>query len=412
MKKTIKSIFDEHLAKLRFDQALATHIYRFQVAFVHKNEDHMDFFGGNLLGCHRVTFMMRDFNLFWETLGVDPEPIKRDISEIYFDNNKPLTDFEIASDIFNLTIHYLAHRFVGSKVLAKDKIERVLVDLGLIFNYRTIANFITKWFTYPVDEKTAQAVHANLSARYLIKRFNTWQEVFSYRASEMFGPKGLYREYIKNFDDDMSTVKMINDNFNRIKDLVKNIYSVLEVTNANNERIQTSSKMITDVEGEVVIKDQINHMAIYLGYMQTVVPERNSFIKNELISIITKVMFTMQVNGFIKSLEWISEHYTRKDHSDAESVVRLSLLESFKFLSELGDVSRATRDLSVMLKDLKGCYTSSRSTDKELMELRDITTKVIVKATGKSNEQTLAAIRTGVFLYICLRAYTKQHYRE
>lgn len=412
MNPTIKSVFDEHCSKLRYDQSLATHIYRFQVAFVHKNEDHMDFFGGNLLGCHHVTFMTREFNLFWDAIGIDPENIRKDIGEIYYENNKPLTDFEIASDVFNLTIHYLAHKFVNSKVLAKDKIERVLIDLGLIFNYRTIANFITKWFTYPVDEKTAQAVHANLSARYLIKRFNTWQEVFAYRASEMFGPKGLYRDYIKTFDDDVKTVKMVNDNFNRIKDLVKNIYSVLESTNANNERIQTSSKMITDVEGEVVIKDQINHMAIYLGYMQHIVPEKNSFIKNELISIICKVMFTMQINGFMKTLEWISEHYTRKDHPEGEAVIRLSLLESFKFLSELGDVSRATRDLSIMLKDLKGCYTSSRSTDKELMELRDITTNVITKATGKSNEQTIAAIRTGVFLYVCLRAYTKNHYRE
>lgn len=415
MKDTrLRDLFDKHFKHVKFNQHLASQIYRFQVGFIHKNKDHMDFFGGNLLGCHTVRFMTAEINAFWDIFNVDPYEVNKDLGDLLISDQKgdkfPITNYKIAGDSFNQLCMYAMYRFLNTKELSKDRIERAVLDIGLIFNYRTIAVLITSWFTYAVDENLAKAVHSNLSARYLIKRLNSWQAVMEYRAEESNGVKGLYREYLKHLDDIDETIKMINDDYNRIKDIVLNIYSVIADTNSKQEAIHTTSMMITDVEGEVVLKDQINHLDVYLTYMKRIVPERNSFIKNELVSVISKVMFTMQINGFMKTLEWISNNYNNKEKSTAESIIRLSLLESFKFLSELGSVSSNIKNLSKMLMTLKGCYSSSRSTDPELIELRNLTSDIINEATGKTNEQTVAAIRTGVFLYICLRAYTKDHY--
>lgn len=136
--------------------------------------------------------------------------------------------------------------------------------------------------------------------------------------------------------------------------------------------------------------------------------DKNSFIKAELIQVIVKVMFTMQERGFKLVLEWMSDNINTKPQ--VEEFVRLVLVHSFNYLAEHGSVLKNTKDLSGMLSKLKGIYNSSRSSDAELLKLRYLGTKLIGESIGKTNEQTVAAIRTGIMLYICLRAYTKHYY--
>jgi hypothetical protein len=63
-----------------------------------------------------------------------------------------------------------------------------------------------------------------------------------------------------------------------------------------------------------------------------------------------------------------------------------------------------------MLIRLKGAYTSSRSTDPDLLELRDLVEKVIRPAVNSRTEAVVASVRTGVLLYLVSRAYTMQYY--
>ena len=53
---------------------------------------------------------------------------------------------------------------------------------------------------------------------------------------------------------------------------------------------------------------------------------------------------------------------------------------------------------------------SSRSVDTDLLQMRDKARLVVKNATKSKNESLPASIRTGVLLYITLRAFTMQHY--
>jgi hypothetical protein len=55
-------------------------------------------------------------------------------------------------------------------------------------------------------------------------------------------------------------------------------------------------------------------------------------------------------------------------------------------------------------------YTSARSTDPILFEIREETEKIVKLATGTRNVSLLSPIRTGVLLYITLRALAMRHY--
>jgi hypothetical protein len=63
-----------------------------------------------------------------------------------------------------------------------------------------------------------------------------------------------------------------------------------------------------------------------------------------------------------------------------------------------------------MLVRLRGAYTSSRSSDPYLLEMRSLTEEVIRPAVKTKTQAVVASVRTAVLLYIVLRAYTKRHY--
>ena len=407
MSRTLKELFDTELSHVVFNQHLATELYKFQVGFVNKNEEHMAFFGGNLLGVQVVRFTERDFNFFFdEILDIDPIAIRAllvDVEAIEMDR-------KVTSDIFNLTCMYLIHRFLTTPMLDERKRERAAMDVALIFNYRCITSLIFGRFIYPADPRSAQAVYANLSYKHLIKKLGSWNALMAYRANDLISKEGLHRNSLIAYIDDPKILYAISDSHGRISDIVKNIYrELMKVTNEGDKVYTTSSTML-DVDGVEIIKDRTHGMESYTNYLISVIPDRNSFIKTELTGIVVKLMATMQPKAFNKVLEWISENYSKPEHPELEEMIRLTMIHSFNYLIEHGHVLKNTKDLAGLLSKLRGVYVSSRSNDPDLIKLREVGARIIGTSIGKTNEQSVAAIRTGLFLYLCLRAYTKHHY--
>lgn len=405
MERTIKEVFDDHLRKVKFDQKLINQLYRFQVGFVSKNEEHMAFFGGKLLGVQVVRFTQQDQDNFFDILNIDSDVIRASISSDVVDIKE---NWKVANDVLSMTCFYLIYRFLNSPFLDQKKREDGAKQCALIFNYRWICAFIRDYFKFPADPKLAQTTYVNLSNRFLIKKLGSWQEVISYRSEEIIHGEGIHRETLLKFNNDVAIVYAVNDSEGRIRDMIKNIYAEMVRTQHSGERIGISTGTIVDADGQEVIKDRIHGLENYTSYILNVLPDRSSFIKHELVSVVCKVMDTMQERGFVRVLDWMSENAHKEP--EVEAIVKKVLIHSFNYLLENGQVLKNTRDLGGLLGKLKGIYVSSRTTDEDLLSLRVLGSDMIAKGIGKTNEQTVAAIRTGVFLYICLRTYTKHHY--
>ena len=405
---TLKELFDRHFEHVRFDNQLAADCYHFQVGVVHKSDEHMKFFGGNLLGCYALRFMERDVAKFFdEVAGVDPDEIARELPNVKAIN----MSYEISSDIFNQTVFYMIHRFLTTNEIKNHQVRlHAAYNLALIFNYRCVCALATGYFKYPPDVKTAEAVYANLSNQFILKKLGTWQALMNYRADEITKHDGLHNKTLIEYTNDKAIIEMINDCQGRIRGYIKSIYGVLVDISASGGKIHTSSNLAVNADGVEVIKDKVHNLEIYTGYILSTVPDRNAFVKPELINIVAKTMYTMQIRGFTLVLEWMSDNFGAKDCPEIEQFVTKTMEHSFEYLSENGSILKNTRDLAGMLTKLKGFYTSSRTSDEGLLELRDIGTSIVNKAVGKSNEQAIAAIRTGLMLYVCLRAYTKKYY--
>ncbi len=406
---TIKliDIFEELCRDIRFDKKLASEFYKYQIGFVNKNEEHVLFFGGNLLGVQVLRFTDSDYNtLFDDILNVDPNVLKEMIKEDPNINQ----NFVVSSDEFNLTCFYAAHKFLTSKYLDDKTRLRAAKDVMLIYQYRIMSSLLYHYFRYPADPDIAQATYANLSNRFLIKKLGSWQELFNYRADEIVREDGLHKHVLSKFDNDGDIVNMVNDTQGRIRDIVKNIYAEFKKVHVSGERIDVSSSTEITLDGKDVIRDKIHGPDIYSKYILSLIADEHTFIKEELFSIVVQAMPGVNIRMFRSMLEWMSIESHSHHGKDIEKFIHQVLLYTIEYLYTDGSILKQTRDLVALTINIRNLYLASRSSDMELQEIRDLGTKIIKHSMPSIGSAMVSSVRTSIILYIALRAFTKHYY--
>lgn len=398
---TISDIFDESFKNVKFNSQLARKIYHYQFSFVNKSREYMEFFGGNLIGTHIVRFTTSDeMRFFNEVIDLDYSKLlkeKRRISTI--DHSR-----KVSSDLFNLTIMYMIHKFITSSIINDKDRDRVVYDLGLLFFMRCLVILNNDWFKYPADPKIMQAAYAKLSRKYLIKELGSWHKVLDYRAKKLIDKNGLHYKRFINFNDDFETVYIINDSQGRIREIMKGYYGEFVTTHSDGDNILTTSSTIVDVEGELALKDKIGTVETYITYLKGIVVDKDSFIKNDLLSIITGLNSNTSTRMLRSVLEWLSDNYNNsKYHTDIDEFISKIIIHSFHLLSQNNITNM--RDYPKILVSLKNLYLSTRSTDEDLEEIRSIGEKIILTSQDtKPSSSLLMSTRTAVILYIIFRS--------
>lgn len=420
--ETIYQVFEGYCHALEIDQRFVKNLHQYQVAFITKNRDHIEFFGGHLLGVHTVKFMPADRDRWFnDIVKVDDGPLENELRRLDVIDPKHKI---VASDTMNLSCIYLLNKIYKSKLPDNLK-HQAMVDAMLVLQYKFLTSILHQYFKFPPDEDTAKTVYALLSKRYLIKEHGNWKAVFNFRAEEIVSKDSIWKDVITDMDTfkahhrdpkekgapDDRVIDMINDIQGRIRGFVKNIYEVLiEVHNSGNKISTTSS--ITEFDGESILRDKTNNLFAYERYVTALISDRGSFIKPELVNVITKVNQTMSPRLFEQTLQYLSDNYHERGSEKIKKIIHETLIHSFDYMLEKENrdlVSRHT-DLPTLIVRLKGVYMAPRSSNEALLEMRKDLEAIVLKATGSRNQAQQASVRTGVLLYIVLFAVTMKHY--
>lgn len=405
-KESIQSIFFEECAHLEIDAKLIQRILKYQLGFVNKNKEHIEFFGGHLTGVHKVRFSEQD-RLYWfdTIIEVDEEILRERLYSLESIN----PDFHVSSDVMNLSCAWLTHAISKSTNLSETQKKQGMKSVLLVLQYKFLTSRIYHHFPFPADPAIAEATYAALSNKFSLKKYGSWAAFLDERCDDILRDNGLHRDAIRRMDDDKEVVDMLNDLQGRIRDTIKNIYGVhLQVKDAG-DRIYTTSSVV-EHDGVEILKDRSKSTLAYGRYINQIISDRNSFIRQELVVIIHKIMHTMPERLFEQTLEWMSANYRQRGADEIEQVLNEVIVHSFDYLSDHRSIMRNSHDLAGMLSKLRGAYTSSRSTDVSLISLREKTEKIVRLATGNKNNSIIASVRTGVLLYVVLRTYTMNYY--
>lgn len=411
--KNIRDVFDEVCVNFEINKKFVEELHRYRVAFANKNEDHIAFFGGNLLGTHVVRFTTTDSNHWFSyILNVDDIDLEERLHRLPSIDSKRRGDgklFVVSSDVFNLSCVWLCHAIFRAPGLSNEVKQEAMVDVLLVLQYKFITSLLFRYFRYPADVNVATAAYNELSMKYDIKRYGSWGALLRARAENALSLAGIHRKTIERMDNDDKVAYVLTDIQSRIRDTIKNIFDVMSRIAKSGSNISSTST-IGNIEGEDILKEKKNSFAEYTNYINQIIHDKQSFMKVDLMEAIKRMLPTMQPRLFIQTLEWLSDNYVPSTIKEMQTYLNDVLVHSFEYLVESGSNLRGSIDLPELLIRLRGVYTSSRGEDPKLLYLRSTTEEYVTLATRNRNRNIISAIRTGVLLYIVARAITRHHY--
>lgn len=410
--KNIKAVFNDVCKDLKIDIALSKRIEHYRIQFITKNIDHSAFFGGNLTGVYPIRFQDRDNDRWFEEILKVDESLLTDRCHAIIDPDF----YKTASNVMNLSIVWLAHRFYNEKNLSEKVKQDTMVSLFQILQYPVMTSRIMRHWKYPADKGIAEATLAAMSNKYAIKRKGSWNAVLLERAQEIANMKtSIHRRTIMNMEVDLAetgqtTAYLINDTRNRLRSMIKNIYDLYLQQLAKGNKIIGQDSHVT-LEGEEHLRDISKANEKYRRYLFDIIPERNAFIKEQLVAIIERSVNNLSPRVFESTLEWMSTQYNQRDVKiEIDSVCELIMTHVLSYLGVNKQLFKQSSDLPTFLTHMKGIYTSSRTKEPAILEIRDKLENIVYQATRVKTPNVVTAARTGIWLYIILRVFTMSYY--
>jgi len=399
----IKSVFDGACGSIKMEPAFLKKVHAYGTAFVNRNEDHVKFFGGNLTGVHPVRFRSSDeLEFLDELLNVDKSEVRQQIIALPTINE----EWKRGTDVMNLSCLYLVHRIYNSG-LSKDQKEKGMIDVLLVLQYKLISSLMAHYYKYPADVGLAKATYATLSLKFAIKKHGSWHGVLLARAKDIIASNSVHATTIARFDDDGAIQYMITDIQGRLRSMVRKLWEVFENVRNQDARILTISGTI-ELDGKIVVRDVTRNYTPVKRYIHEVVLDKPRFIKPELINIIEDAMHTMPGEALSAALNYMSENASK--NRDITELLDETLLHAFEYLSGDRRAQELMNDPGGLVGKMRGLYMASRSQDPVLLKMRKLGEKIVKKAIVSKSESTIAAVRTGLLLYIVLRSFTRSYY--
>lgn len=401
----IKSIMDEHGKHLRFDSRLVGQLERFVQNFINKSPEHVKCLGSNLTGVNRLSWSLDD-RLEWEEnfLQIDGRELRQAILAI------PHMDDvgRVAGDNFNISCCWLAHRFYKSDLPPRVKEKGMKLSMDIL-QYKLLSSIHSHYFKYPVDQNVAEATYAELSRKFDIKRYGSWRAVLDSRSENIIATGEIHEQTIRQFDDDIAIVKMIQDIQFRLRDKIKNIWEVMANVIEKDMKFGSVSSTI-ELDGALVTRDIERLSTEYIHFIKEAAAERDRFIKPDLVDVIESVMSTMPEKPFEQLLVIFTEKVSKSD-KNALQLVELTMEHLFNVVLADRKTTMRMNDIPAVLNRIRGLYTASRSNNDILEQMKEITEKFVRKDVKIVNNANVAALRTGLLLYLVLRAMVKDHYK-
>lgn len=405
--ETIKAVFDDAGQDLDVNVKLIERLRRFEQRIVNRSEDQIAFFGGQLTGVHPMRFLHSDRDAwFEEILEVDELLIEEGIKRLPID-----PDWIRANDSFNLSSIWLTHRIMNSKLSPALKQEGAALCIQVL-EYKFLGSLLSHYFRYPADEGTAQATLAAMSRKYLIKTSKSWHDLLQKRAEDMVSTRSVHRRAYMEMTSNKDVINMVHDIQNRLKELIKSISTIFYDLHSKGIRVHTEKSVRDMVDGSVVLKDKTRQFSTFIRYLHEVMDDPKGFVKDELVDVISDGMHTMNPKHLVATLEWMSKHRQQRGFEYITEMADETLIYAFDMISSDRTLYNNRGGLMPLISKLRSMYMASRMSNESLLKTKELSEKVVTNAIHTKNASVIASVRTGVQLYIVLRAMSMQYYQS
>lgn len=377
---------------IKFDENLYNLLKSFRIAWAQKSDDYIEFLGNNLTGVYPIRFSQQDEDLLYELYGLNQKEFQNDIYKVKGVDKNMRT---ISNSTYVLLI-FTAHMFTVSKSLSQKVKDDAVRECYYIFIYKVISSKTAHFFKYPIDISEAKAINERMTNKFLIKRFNTWQEMFEYKASDIL-PKGIHYKRMQDFDvDDCSRV--ISDLYTKIYDIFKNNYAIfMEIKETNKKIISTS--LITSGEDKDSIRSITDRSDIYANYVKNIVSNQTDFINTELVEVIASTLKNVYQEDITNMLQEI----TKLNHSELDPYIDKIFVASIEYLIRKRLNKDFIKNLYNIIITLSAYWKSSNFKEKDCKEVKKFFFDFVKKNSKRKIKTVMINSAIGTIVYIAVR---------
>lgn len=391
----LKKMFDAEFEHLKFNNNLFKQLNAWKVGWALKNNDHIEFLGGNTIGEQSVIMSTADEKmLFEDILKVNAKELQEKIFRV------PGVDKtrKVATHVHYLTCLYIIHRFITDKTDVKD-VNEVIRVLYHMLAYKVISSIISRWFKYKVSSTVAKTVSEAMSGKYILKKEASWDAAFNYRANDVL-PGGIHYIHCKEFETE-DIQKAVADLQVRIKDMVKNIFSLLKKIADSGDIIGDTSQIGYDEEGEETFKDSTINSGKYLNNIKAMINNPLDLIMGDLIDLTLSKFNPINRKDMymvLKNMEALDRNrvYLMLDYTFQ------SCMEYLRRNNIQSDFTKYTFDILILVKGYIGSHTVKL---KELETAKKILNTEITKNISKFKRKYLEYLVVCILTYLMVRSF-------
>lgn len=407
MSKSIKDILIDN-SECEFNKDKLSQVANFYIDFIHKNDDHVNFFGSNLIGVYPIRFQSEDTNILIDDIAeiIDFASLKKDLH-----SNKEIEPSRmISGNPLNHILPWMAHMFYTSKKLsAKDREVGALICVHLM-QIKFLTGLDARYFPYRGNEDLALALSEELTKKSLIKKFGSWKALVEYRSENFIDRKGVWYDVVSKYDDDRRVVKFINDVQSRVRKGYGGLTGKFHKLKEQEARIQ-ASKAFSNINGDIALREYELDVNKFRTRIATIVQYPNDLIKQELIDQILGLINTANEKHLKATLLFISENIDgRKKKFDMLPEIEGLTRYIFDFIKK-NDLK--TDDIIGNMLKFRKKFRSHGTSDPNVIAIKEKMDDILGETLKKiSHEGTLSAAKVSVILYLTLRILVIGYYEN
>lgn len=401
--ETVKEVFDTFCVDLVFDQKLLRKVQTYEQRFVNKNENHIAFFGGNLMGVNPVRFVQEDRRRWFdEVVQADEFSIR----EAYISLDGIEEKFHVSTDAMNLSCLWMIHRFLTEPKLSEAQRHDGAMAVALVMNYKFITSILADWFPWDADPVVAQTTYSMLSKRFGLKMAGSWGQLLRQRSFDIVRKGGLHWDTFMKFTDNYEVVKLANDVQGRVKSILKNIRDVFTMAQNTPElQIKNQSNSIT-IDGEIHLRDKTRMVTQYRNYTLGIIGDRRGFIIPDLVDVVVTVSQTVPQKAMDQTLLYMVNNSSLKADPNVQLLVDTVIQHNFDYLARNPGLLRNRSDLAGLIRKMRSLYMAAKSDNPLVLEIRRTGNEIARKALGNKPDALISSVRNAIALYILLRTMT------
>lgn len=407
----IRTVLDKHFEDVIFDVNLCKRINHYTTRYLNKNADHIAFFGGVLMGVQEVKFLESDKELWYvDIFGIDEDLLTADfIKADYIDTMQ-----KVASDPYNYIPGYVSLRLNKVSNIPLNVKKETMYNLFIMLHCKYMGSLMSRRFKYLAKREVMEATFASLNYKFDIKFIGSWEKLYRDRADSIVRNGSIYDRYLhdklKSGDDqDYWAKRIVSDTQSRIRELVNKYYSAYINTLNSGVKFVISSDTAINSDGEMILKDKLNGYNTYLRYIKSLMGDKGSLIRPELVEVIESILKTMPGPPLLKTLEYLSSNYNH-DYDRLDPFIDSCVIYTFNYLQSIKTSVQRTNDLKDTLTKVRSKLMAPKNSEREVLHIRDVGERIVKDATGIKNPAVISSVRTGVCLYLVLRTMTKNYY--